>query len=172
MNEQPKHCPICTQDLPAGDFGFCRARRDGRNLYCKPCIREKVRASRRSFKEYKSIRKQSLQSRIEAQLETPIRIVDREYPIDKVRDAIKSGHDTLRLIVAKTKLPTDQVTDLIADLLLWKKEIKSEMVGETRVYFFVEEKPEALPIPNRKSVVLAPFHAVPEFMPGRKRAVG
>jgi hypothetical protein len=35
-----KHCPICTQELPISEFGICRARKDGRNLYCKSCIRK------------------------------------------------------------------------------------------------------------------------------------
>jgi hypothetical protein len=111
-----------------------------------------------------------LQSKIETQLTMPIRIVDREYPIDKVREAIKSGHNTLRLMVAKTKLPTDQVTDLIADLLLWKREIKSATVGETRIYFFVEEKPA--PIVQRKPMVCAGSGFTKKEQPMRRWAVG
>lgn len=171
MNPDLKHCPICTQDLPVGAFGFCRARKDGRNLYCKSCIREKVNTSRRNLKEYKGARKRFLEARIEAQLEVPIRILEREYPIDKVRNAIRSGFNTQKLICRETKLAKDVVTDLIADLLLWKREIKSVMVGETRIYFFVEQS-EPLPIPERKPAVLAPYHEIEELMPGRKRAVG
>ena len=52
-----KHCPICISDLPLDEFGICRARKDGRNLYCKGCIRNKVTQSRRALKEYKSARK-------------------------------------------------------------------------------------------------------------------
>ena len=39
------------------EFGVCRARKDGRNLYCKSCIRKKVTESRRALKEYRSARK-------------------------------------------------------------------------------------------------------------------
>src|SRR5436189_4315220 len=52
-----KFCPICSQDLPLSEFGVCRARKDGRNLYCKSCIRKKVTDSRRALKEYRSTRK-------------------------------------------------------------------------------------------------------------------
>src|SRR5882762_8910266 len=52
-----KYCPICAQDLPLSEFGVCRARKDGRNLYCKSCIRKKVTDSRRALKEYRSARK-------------------------------------------------------------------------------------------------------------------
>src|ERR1041384_8412506 len=54
---QVKHCPICSKDLPISEFGICRARKDGRNLYCKSCIRQKVTQSRRALKEYKTARK-------------------------------------------------------------------------------------------------------------------
>src|SRR5688572_6943146 len=49
-----KECPICIQALPLSEFGICRARKDGRNLYCKSCIRRKVSDSRRLRKEYKT----------------------------------------------------------------------------------------------------------------------
>ena len=57
MNVAGKHCPICSQQLPLSEFGVCRARKDGRNLYCKSCIRKKVTESRRALKEYRSARK-------------------------------------------------------------------------------------------------------------------
>ncbi len=52
-----QNCPICSQQLPLSEFGVCRARKDGRNLYCKSCIRKKVTESRRALKEYRSARK-------------------------------------------------------------------------------------------------------------------
>src|ERR1700704_4611733 len=53
-----KQCPICSQVLPLTEFGICRARKDGHNLYCRGCIRKKVTDSRRALKAYKSIRDQ------------------------------------------------------------------------------------------------------------------
>jgi hypothetical protein len=60
-----KHCPICTNDLPISEFGICRARKDGRNLYCKSCIRHKVTQSRRALKEYKTARKKYISQQVE-----------------------------------------------------------------------------------------------------------
>src|SRR6476659_2297792 len=60
-----KHCPICTQELPISEFGICRARKDGRNLYCKSCIRNKVTQSRRALKEYKSARQKYIARQVE-----------------------------------------------------------------------------------------------------------
>src|SRR5919106_4985058 len=60
-----KHCPICSKDLPISEFGICRARKDGRNLYCKSCIRQKVTQSRRALKEYKSARKKYISQQVE-----------------------------------------------------------------------------------------------------------
>src|SRR4029078_11755299 len=53
--QESKHCPICTNDLPISEFGICRARKDGRNLYCKSCIRHKVTQSRRALKVYTKV---------------------------------------------------------------------------------------------------------------------
>jgi hypothetical protein len=54
-----KQCPICAQVLLLTEFGICRSRKDGHNLYCRGCIRKKVTDSRRALKAYKSIRDQS-----------------------------------------------------------------------------------------------------------------
>lgn len=174
MNPDLKHCSICAQDLPVGDFGICRARKDGRNLYCMRCIREKVKASRQTLREYKAVNKRRLE-RIEAQLYAepevvPITIIKRETPVDRVREAIKAGYQTQREIAQQTKLTVDQVGEALATLMLWNKEIKSAMVGETRIYFFPESKPE--PVVNRKPDVPSGFSRISAIMPERKRAVG
>ena len=39
-------CPICRKHLPKSRFGICRARKSGRNLYDKSCVRKKVKAQR------------------------------------------------------------------------------------------------------------------------------
>src|SRR5687767_15406548 len=56
-NSETKECPLCNQALSLSEFGICRARKDGRNLYCKSCIRKKVTDSRQALREYKSARK-------------------------------------------------------------------------------------------------------------------
>lgn len=166
-----KHCPICNNDLPVGEFGICRARKDGRNLYCRGCIREKVTASRKVLKEYKAANKRRLE-RVQSQpfqeLEAVAPIVSRqETPVDRVRRAIREGHQAQREIAQQTKLTIDQVGDALTTLLLWNKEIKSEMVNESRIYFFPEKSE---PVVNRKPDVPSGFHCLYELGPGRKRA--
>ncbi|MCA1573198.1 MAG: hypothetical protein LC770_01390, partial [Acidobacteria bacterium] len=53
---ETKDCPLCNQALSLSEFGICRARKDGRNLYCKSCIRKKVTDSRQALREYKAAR--------------------------------------------------------------------------------------------------------------------
>src|SRR5215217_3295999 len=91
-----KHCPICSKDLPVSEFGICRARKDGRNLYCMSCIRQKVAASRLALKEYKAARKRYLPELITAT--RVIQVNDKEIfklsPVERVRDAIARGSRT------------------------------------------------------------------------------
>src|ERR687896_1100170 len=90
-----KHCPICSLELPITEFGICRARKDGRNLYCKSCIRQKVTRSRRALKEYKSARKRYISQKIEmteliagdsASVHYPSKSVSKLSPVERVRD--------------------------------------------------------------------------------------
>lgn len=48
-----KFCPCCRAYFPLHDFGSNRAARDGRNVYCKPCQRDKQRANRDRLRAYK-----------------------------------------------------------------------------------------------------------------------
>src|ERR671929_2109494 len=101
LSSQIKHCPICSNDLPISEFGICRARKDGRNLYCKSCIRHKVTQSRRALKEYKSARKKYIAQQVEmAELLSgdsssnghyPAKAMSKLSPVERVRDAIRKG---------------------------------------------------------------------------------
>src|SRR5207302_4250050 len=51
-----KRCSRCEESLPVIEFGVCRARKDGLNLYCKRCIRQKIAHSRQALREYKNAR--------------------------------------------------------------------------------------------------------------------
>src|SRR5438045_6786799 len=97
-----KNCPICSRQLPLSEFGVCRARKDGRNLYCKSCIRKKVTDSRRALKEYKSARKKCISQQIDASAmycsdgeemrgsgPNGGRLIGKLSPVDRVRDAIR-----------------------------------------------------------------------------------
>lgn len=178
---QVKHCPICSQDLPISEFGICRARKDGRNLYCKSCIRQKVTQSRRALKEYKSARKRYISQQIEmtemmagdsASAPYPSKSVSKLSPVERVRDAIRKGSRTQREIAQETKLGKDEIGDALANLLLWTHEIRTQVVGNTRLYFLndagdaatVEDSPT---LPARKRDVPSSFSCLQGLMPGR-----
>src|SRR4026208_2218128 len=131
-----KHCPICSQQLPLSEFGVCRARKDGRNLYCKSCIRKKVTDSRRALKEYRSARKRYVDqpSMPDASLDgetSPAypRMLNKLSPVERVKEAIKKGARTQREIAQETRMGKDEIGDALASLLLWTREIKTEMVN-------------------------------------------
>lgn len=140
---ETKHCPVCAKDLPIDRFGICRARRDGRNLYCKLCISAKVTAQRRALKEYKAIRKQYRPKEMEYYEEgfstkPQVRPLSKLSPVERVKEAIQNGARTQTAIAYQTKLDKDSIGDAIANLLLWTKEIRTQIVGDARMYFINE----------------------------------
>jgi len=181
FSPQVKHCPICSKDLPISEFGICRARKDGRNLYCKSCIRQKVTQSRRALKEYKSARKKYISQQVEiAELLSsdsssghyPAKAMSKLSPVERVRDAIRRGSRTQREIAQETKLGKDEIGDALANLLLWTHEIRTQVVNNTRLYFLndnaetttVDDGPR---LPARKRDVQSSFSSLQGLMPGR-----
>jgi len=181
LSPQLKHCPICSQDLPVTEFGICRARKDGRNLYCKSCIRQKVTQSRRALKEYKSARKRYISQQIEmtelisadtGNATYPAKSISKLSPVERVRDAIRKGSRTQREIAQETKLGKDEIGDALANLLLWTHEIRTQVVDNTRLYFLndagdaaaVEDSPR---LPARKGDVPSSFSCLHGLMPGK-----
>jgi hypothetical protein len=181
LSPQLKHCPICSQDLPIAEFGICRARKDGRNLYCKSCIRQKVTQSRRALKEYKSARKRYISQQIEMteliaadsnNAPYAAKSISKLSPVERVRDAIRKGSRTQREIAQETKLGKDEIGDALANLLLWTHEIRTQVVGNTRLYFLneaddaaaLEDSPR---LPARKRDVPSSFSCLQGLMPGR-----
>jgi hypothetical protein len=176
-----KNCPICCQQLPLAEFGVCRARKDGRNLYCKSCIRKKVTESRRALKEYRSARRRYVSQPVsehdgaacEGSATSYPRMLSKLSPVERVREAIKKGARTQREIAQETRLGKDEIGDAIANLLLWTREIKTQMVDNTRTYFLNESseqiaiREEGLNIPQRKRDVPSSFSALLGLMPGR-----
>jgi hypothetical protein len=179
-----KDCPICLQELPLSEFGVCRARKDGRNLYCKSCIRKKVTDSRRALKEYRSARKRYVSQPLPEHSwsttsagDSPspanyTRLFSKLSPIERVREAIKKGARTQKEIRKGAGLGDDEVGEALANLLLWTREIKTQIIDNNRHYFMNESahlpiREEAMNIPQRKGDVPSSFSAMQGLMPGK-----
>lgn len=181
---ESKTCPICSLELPLSEFGICRARKDGRNLYCKSCIRKKVTQSRRALKEYKSARKRFISQPALDTVETTEtsadflsphypRVISRMSPVERVLEAIRKGARTQKSIAQETKMGKDEIGDALANLLLWTREIRTEVIDSARMYFVNETvdslvtQPAGTRLPRRKSDVPGSFSGLQGLMPGR-----
>ena len=177
-----KRCPRCEESLPVSEFGVCRARKDGLNLYCKRCIRQKIALSRQALREYKSARtkagsgaaktKVTLDPKSGFSSRRIARMLRKLSPADRVREAIRCGAKTQKEIAHVTKLPKDEVCDALANLLLWTREIRTQIVNHQRMYFVNEAMEELQKAAGNKAKrALTPsFSSVGVLMPGRKPA--
>ena len=182
-----KRCPRCEESLPLSEFGVCRARKDGLNLYCKRCIRQKIAMSRQALREYKKARgkhgssigldssRVTLDNKTTLSSRRIARMLRKLSPADRVREAIRCGAHTQKEIAAVTKLPKDEVCDALANLLLWTREIRTQIVRHQRMYFVNEDMEllaKAQAAAQKRSRSLSPsFSSVGALMPGRKPAV-
>jgi hypothetical protein len=179
-----KNCPICSQQLPLSEFGVCRARKDGRNLYCKSCIRKKVTDSRRALKEYRSARKRYVSQPASENAATLLsddesassfdypRTLRKLSPVERVREAIRRGARTQKEIRKVAGLGDDEVGEALANLLLWTREIKTHIIDNNRHYFINESadlpiREEAFDLPQRKRDLPSSFSALQGLMPGK-----
>ena len=180
-----KKCPRCEESLPLSEFGVCRARKDGLNLYCKRCIRQKISLSRQALREYKKVRVKhggstgtdraqlTLNNKTALSSRRIARMLRKLSPADRVREAIRCGAHTQKEIAQVTKLPKDEVCDALANLLLWTREIRTQIVRHQRMYFVnevLEELAKAQAEAKRKRSLNPSFSSVGELMPGRKPA--
>lgn len=176
---QLKRCPRCEESLPLSEFGVCRARKDGLNLYCKRCIRQKIALSRQALREYKKARVKhggasksaapGADGKIAFSSKRIARMLRKLSPADRVREAIRCGAHTQKEIAAVTKLPKDEVCDALANLLLWTREIRTQIVRHQRMYFVNEAVEELTKAQTAKRKRLNPsFSSVGVLMPGRK----
>jgi hypothetical protein len=171
-----KRCPRCEESLPLTEFGLCRARKDGLNLYCKRCIRQKIAITRHALREYKKARRKHAVANKPREKEEDAKSARRVArrlrkltPGDRVREAIRLGAHTQKEIVQITRLPKDAVCDALASLLLWTREIRTQIVRHQRMYFVNEALEELTKAQGtRKTSLSGSFSTVGVLMPGRK----
>ena len=180
-----KRCPRCEESLSLSEFGVCRARKDGLNLYCKRCIRQKIAQSRQALREYRNARIKhgstvvSEMSRVAIDAKSGFsprriaRMLRKLSPADRVREAIRCGAETQTEIAQVTRLPKDEVCDALANLLLWTREIRTQVINNTRRYFVNEPSEELTKArevveDGRKRGLNPSFSSVSVLMPGRK----
>ena len=87
-----------------------------------------------------------------------------------MREAIRCGAHTQKEIAQVTKLPKDEVCDALANLLLWTREIRTQVVSHTRRYFVndaMEELAKADQVAKKRGLNPS-FSSVGVLMPGRK----
>lgn len=127
-----KVCPICDRDETQTEFGICRAHADGRNLYCKSCIRVKVKTQRAQLKAINKKRQTYLET-IDRKLDV-ISIPAPSTPIEKVKRAIERGSHTRLEIKQVTRLTMDEVCDALAELRFDQMAITTQVVNGERVF--------------------------------------
>jgi hypothetical protein len=103
------------------------------------------------------------------------RAIGRLSPIERVREAIRRNARTQKEIAQETKLGKDEIGDALANLLLWTREIRTEVIDNNRMYFINQSAQLPFstadggpPIPRRKPDVPSSFSAMQGLMPGKK----
>lgn len=135
MSLESKSCFKCKAELPIDDFGICRSRPDGRNAYCKPCIRAIVNAGRQRIREMKAKQKAAHAAQEIKRKQDVISPRDAT-PMQRVREAMDAGYRTRNEIRLATKLPMDQVCDLLAELVA-ESAVRIERVGDDAWFYSV-----------------------------------
>jgi hypothetical protein len=101
MYEGPtKRCSRCHEDLPLEAFGVDRERKDGKNMYCKPCICIKARSRKRKKPKRKPM------------------TLSRLSPRTAIITAVRNGFGDRRDIQQITGIDWEELCDLIAELSL------------------------------------------------------
>lgn len=142
-----KVCPLCPKEVgpqPIDNFGLCRSRRDGRNLYCSVHARQQVYAYRQRLRERKQ---QTVRVRAEVD---HLSLIEPERkplvlwtakpltPVERVLEAIKRNKHTRVEIKNETKLHWDSVCDALAILNCEQGVIRFERRNGD-AYFFLKK---------------------------------
>ena len=147
-------CPLCPEESgpqPIANFGICRKRKTGRNLYCKTCINKKVGKSRVRVRDYHASRKKLLAAAEESGADTTFvrdafDLRDFKRPLtQRILSAIELGHHSYENIDRAVRVVGRESEyafgDAIAELLIWRRQIRYEGADDARMYFLREAEP-------------------------------
>ncbi len=155
MEPYLKTCKKCEEPKPISDFGRNavndnQGARDGLNVWCKICVNTRVALSRENRRNYnaRNGRNDLLAARA-SQRERDRRAALMELePCDRVLAAIRFGAQTLKEIAKELpRMSVEDITDCIAELLLWDHRIRTREVRGMRMYFInASRQPQRKPM--------------------------
>jgi hypothetical protein len=169
LNSEPitlvelKHCPRCEEPQPLAEFGVCRARKDGLNLYCKRCIREKINLARQSNRARLAAQRAALRAAYRQSplsMEKLIEILTPAPPRPRGRPTPSSGSHRISLkfspkqrvvkalqwgplqfndLAYAARMSRDDLSDVLPSVMLWpadkSQKVHSKNGTGPRVYF-------------------------------------
>jgi hypothetical protein len=119
-----KICPLCDECVPIVMFGVCRARKDGRNLYCKSCIRQKVSEFRQRHKDYRKAEWKRKQRATQAASQTVLEYLEEH------------GEATQKQIHNGTGVSLSEIDIALTELLITRRCVGTRaLTDHTRLYF-------------------------------------
>lgn len=132
-----KHCNVPKELNAFGRDKYHRryGAKDGRNIYCKPCVREKVYAGRDRVKAMHKARAKPAEvtNEVKPRVSRNETVQLKLFVETQIRLLTKNGASR-ELIRRETKAPWDLVTDVLAEL--WDRgEVKIKRQGEARIFF-------------------------------------
>lgn len=117
-----KQCKQTGQELSLSKFPRDRTKKDKRYIYCLECCRRRVTESRR---------KKGVQQRAFKALTIARKPMAAKSPsVEIVKAAIESGLSTRNKIRGFTRLPWDQITESLVQLVFDEQTVRIERVGE------------------------------------------
>lgn len=111
---------FCGRVLKLSEFPPNKKYGKKRHPYCRACCSEKMRRHREVLKAMPQ-RKESIMARMS--------------PAEKVISAIRNGKHTQRQIRCHARLTVDRLGDVLVQLILDERKVKSEVVDGERLYF-------------------------------------
>lgn len=115
--------------LRLNEFPRNRTIPDGRNGYCRAC------SLRRTYEYRERLRPLREAEKRLAQLERERASATKPAPVAIVKEAIEHGSRTRNTIRATTRLPWDDISEALRELVLDQQAVRIERVG--RLGFFV-----------------------------------